>query len=123
MILDLLKLWRFYQPEGVERGGYINRFGEAVELANHHPEPTKGFDPPTEDLALLEEIAIATFHTHPGGSSNLSDEDYFAFTNWPDLRHYIVGEDGITAYTVNDQRDVIRESIGSIPRLPEKAVS
>lgn len=58
-----------------------------------------------EDLDRLDEAdTLATFHTHPGQSANLSYEDYESFMGYPYLTHYIIGADGIKSYRVVNGR-------------------
>lgn len=58
-----------------------------------------------EDQDRLDDSdVIGTFHTHPNGSSNLSYEDYESFISYPNLVHYIIGEDGVRSYKVLDGR-------------------
>ena len=64
---------------------------------------------PEDILAyLLCEGTVATWHTHPGETSVLSVGDYGTFTNYPHLRHYIVGKDGVQAYEVDAQGALIK---------------
>lgn len=46
--------------------------------------------------------ALATWHTHPSSGSNLSPEDYVAFLNWPELRHYIISENDVWCYRIHN---------------------
>lgn len=55
----------------------------------------------TDQAALLNK-AVGTWHTHPGGSSNLSAGDAVTFRQWPNLQHAIVGEDGVSWYRVEE---------------------
>lgn len=90
----------FYSNKGPERGGIVTKLG-LVELKNVCEDPINGFELSYEDLDKLDEInTLATFHTHPGSSSNLSHEDYESFMSYPRLTHYIIGEDGISTYKV-----------------------
>lgn len=43
---------------------------------------------------------MASWHTHPGGTANLSVEDWETFVQWPEQLHVIVGSDGIRWYAV-----------------------
>ncbi len=96
---DLLR--EFYAAEGNERVGFVLDDGSVVEVENEAPEPATSFDICTEDLITFGDRAGATFHTHPGSSSNLSVEDHIAFTSWPDLIHNIVGSDGLSSYKID----------------------
>jgi proteasome lid subunit RPN8/RPN11 len=91
-----------------ERVGFVLRTGDAVEVPNISKTPEEGFSISTEDIIkyLDPEVSIATWHTHPGQSSNLSVEDMENFLQWPDHLHYIIGVDGISCYKVVDGRVV-----------------
>lgn len=85
-----------------ERCGLILKSGEVLECDNAHLEPTKGFKIlPEVMLENLEEM-VGTWHTHPGQDSNLSQEDYLGFTQWPTLTHYIIGIDGVCSFVVEN---------------------
>lgn len=89
----------FYSDSGPERGGIITTNKSLVELKNVNDNPMEGFSLSEDDLSLLEEpCVLGTFHTHPGGSSNLSVSDYLTFKNYPRLQHYICGKDGIKCF-------------------------
>jgi proteasome lid subunit RPN8/RPN11 len=82
----------FLTPEGTpERCGIVTKNGEALELENVHDNPLLGFRIDPSEIVLHFSDAIATWHTHPGADPNLSESDYAGFSNWPDLKHYIVG--------------------------------
>lgn len=95
------QLKRYYSEEPKERGGFINA-GSIVECENTHPNPLDFYSPSYEDLEKFE-AAEATWHTHPNGSKNLTREDYEAFQNWSDKKHYIVGKDGVFCYYVDKE--------------------
>lgn len=95
-------LFRFYNDEGEEACGVVLIDNHIVEVKNVHPEPTKGFEVDPEALVKYDEQMIGTWHTHPGQSSILSQEDLNCFQTWPSLVHYIVGNDGIRKYVVKD---------------------
>ena len=84
------KLKSMYEESGDERGGYITSDNLVFEVKNNHPSSDNNFMFSCEDLDKLDsENVIATFHTHPNKSSNLSREDYDAFVNWEKLLHFI----------------------------------
>lgn len=85
---------------GKERCGFVLDNGEIVEVPNVASEPENAFAIDASDIVKWEGQAVATWHTHPRESSNLSNEDYRGFLNYPNLRHYIVGTDGVSSYTV-----------------------
>lgn len=101
------KLQKFYSDEGLERGGYIDADENIIECENNHPNPLDNFDMSYEALEEMEGVAVATWHTHPNGSKNLSREDYSAFQNWAHLKHYIVGKDGVFCYSVDEESGAV----------------
>lgn len=92
-----------------ERVGFILNDGSIIELENICSDPLNGFEVKGDDLLLYEDRVIATWHTHPGASSNPSIGDFHAVLNYPDWDHYIIGEDGIQRYRVVNGRVVIIE--------------
>lgn len=73
------------------------------ECENVCEKPYGGYEMSFEDMDKLDNPdTIGTFHTHPGGSSNLSFEDYESFMSYPRLTHYIIGKEGVRAYKVID---------------------
>lgn len=85
-----------------ERCGFILKTGEIVEVVNICSDPENGFDMQGADIIKFAPQASATWHTHPGDDSNLSAGDFYTFLNWPELEHYIVGNDGVTKFVVDD---------------------
>ncbi|SKB62193.1 Mov34/MPN/PAD-1 family protein [Sphingopyxis flava] len=84
----------YLEGHTVERCGFIFRDGSIVEIDNVHSEPERGFR--MDPKQILEHVdnpdLVGTWHTHPGGDPNLSQEDYAGFLSWPHLEHHIVGE-------------------------------
>lgn len=99
---------QFYSPDGLERVGFKLQDGTLVEVKNVFPHPLQSFDVAPEELLLYEDTAVASWHTHPGRPANLSADDYAAFRMYPHLEHFILGSDGIKAYKVTAQGDVIQ---------------
>ena len=93
-------LKKFYSAEGPERVGLILKSGKAIELENVAPDPQVGSTISLDDLVRYEDEAVATWHTHPSAPSNLSMDDYEAFKNWPHLKHYIIGLEGVRCFRV-----------------------
>lgn len=85
-----------------ERCGVVLRSGKVLQCENTHPEPAKGFRINAVELLKHEDDLVGTWHTHPGQTAVLSEEDYFGFRQWPDLTHYIVGTNGVRAYRIVD---------------------
>lgn len=111
----LNQLRRMYSESGGEKGGYITNKGFVIEVENIHPDKDDNFMFSCDDLDKLDsEDVIATFHTHPNKTSNLSKEDYDSFVNWEKLLHFIVGKDKINCYKVSDRGTVIIEPIVEI---------
>ena len=97
------KLRRKLKPSDTEeRCGLILVDGTAVQVDNVHPQPQRGFMMRPEVLVKHGDELAGTWHTHPGQSATLSQEDYSGFCHWPQLIHYIVGNDGVRAYRVED---------------------
>lgn len=96
-----------HYDDKVEHVGFILPHGKVIEVKNVSDNPEGSFDVLGEDIIKYENEAVATWHTHPNGTSNLSAGDMETFLNWPDLDHYIVGTDGLTKYTVVDNEVLI----------------
>lgn len=85
-----------------ERCGFVLKTGEIVEVENICEDRQNGFQVKSEDVFKHLLIAEATWHTHPGASKNLSANDHQAFRNFPEWKHYIIGEDGVACYVVQN---------------------
>lgn len=72
--------------------------GKIIEVENTHPEPDKGFKIPAAKLVEYEDQLYGTWHTHPMDTANLSQEDYRGFNQWSDLRHFVIGIDGVRCF-------------------------
>ena len=93
----------FYSKSGPERGGLVSKTSGLIELNNVSEKPDKEFSLSIEDQEKLSSPdIIGTFHTHPGGSSNLSYDDWLSFYSYPRLTHYIYGEQGLMTYKIQD---------------------
>jgi proteasome lid subunit RPN8/RPN11 len=90
-----------------ERCGLVLSDGMVFQLDNIHPDPERGFMISGVELFKYQTMLAGTWHTHPGQSSVFSQEDHDGFMQWPDLTHFIVGNDGVRAYRVED--GIIRE--------------
>lgn len=77
----------------------------------------------TEDLVRFKDEAIATWHTHPYSGSNLSPEDYTAFLNYPDWRHYIISEKDVWCFYIRNNLVVLFDEEDPSPWLPEQIPS
>lgn len=103
-------LTNFYSNEGPERVGFIIPRNEIVEVENISENPLDGFLVDAEDIIHYTETkgAIATWHTHPNQSANLSGEDNRIFFNWPELTHFIIGNDGVRAFKYDEKlKDIL----------------
>lgn len=85
-----------------ERCGLVLKDGSVIELKNIAEEPQHGFEISPEDMVKYEDEIAASWHTHPDHNSNLSEKDYFGFLMWPQIKHYIVGINGVSCYIVVD---------------------
>lgn len=83
-----------------ERVGFILHDDTIVEVENVCQEPKGGFEVSGADILKHLSIAKATWHTHPGGTANLSVGDYESFLAFPDWDHFIVGTDGTRCFRV-----------------------
>ena len=103
----------FYDESGEERGGFITNEGDVIEVKNVHPDKKECFMFSCDDLDRLDkDDVIATFHTHPNKSANLSKDDYDAFLNWEKLLHFIVGKDKINCYKVSERGTLVAVPVG-----------
>src|SRR3546814_13066179 len=96
----------FYSDDGFEHCGLILTTGEIIELVNVAEDPFESFEISDDDLIKYEDQAIASWHTHPGQSSQLSLSDYEGFLSYPDLQHHIIGNDGVTSYFIKNGKVV-----------------
>lgn len=97
----------FYASQGDERVGFILQDGAIVEVENIAVDPAEGFDIATEDLVTFGDLAVATWHTHPDESCNLSANDHQGFLWWPNLLHFIFGKNGLAVYQVSPEGRVV----------------
>lgn len=105
-IKKLLK--QFYSDTGPERVGFIGDKNQIIEVQNVSAEPNNGFLVSPEDtIKCIDRGAWATWHTHPSQDSNLSGEDHRMFLNWPYMTHFIVGADGVKAFSYNESKKAI----------------
>ena len=76
-----------------ERCGLILKDGSIVEIENVADDKTDSYRMnPSAVLPFVQNDMVAgTWHTHPGGTPNLSGADQDGFLSWPDLEHSIVG--------------------------------
>ncbi len=86
----------------LERCGLVLKDGAVIELDNVAEEPEQGYEIAAKDVVKYEDDIVATWHTHPNHDSNLSERDYFGFLMWPNLKHYVVGTNGVAGYIVKD---------------------
>ena len=100
------KLLKKYNQFGNERIGFVLADGTLVDIKNKHSSPDEGASASSTDLFKYmfsgEFEVIATWHTHPSKPCNLSGEDYRGFLAYPDIAHYIIGEDGLAKFIVED---------------------
>jgi proteasome lid subunit RPN8/RPN11 len=97
------KLEKFLTKDGTkERCGLILSRNRVVESENVADDPVAGFEVDPHDLVKYDGKIVGTWHTHPGKPSAFSQADYFGFAQWPDLKHWIVGTDGVRCYAIED---------------------
>jgi len=117
----LLELNDAWNPV-IECCGIILRDFTLVPLQNHSSTPELNFIMKWEDYEPYRDQIIATWHTHPHESANLSVADYLMFKSNPEWRHFIVARDIIWAYSTRNSR-VFLDKTYSIPRAPEGSLS
>lgn len=101
-------LKQFYTADGPERCGMILGT-QVIELQNMAGNPEMGFLIGAEDNVKYSDEADATWHTHPGSTANLSGDDYEMFRMWPDMLHFIIGNDGVRCYYFDKDRKAVME--------------
>jgi proteasome lid subunit RPN8/RPN11 len=85
-----------------ERCGLVLADGSILDVENKHPRPEVGVLFPARELVDHEHELAATWHTHPSTPSRLSQEDYIGFLQWPHIKHYIIANDGVRCYRIED---------------------
>lgn len=90
-----------------ERCGFVTKRGRIVHVPNIADDPKAAFRiDPAATLSWLEKGAVATWHTHPYTTANLSGEDYECFCVWDNLVHYVIGRRNnqieVATYRVED---------------------
>ena len=98
----LNKLKIKYVDEGDERCGFVLKDGSIVESLNQAEETSFAFKISCDFIRQYEDQTYASWHTHPGENSNLSCEDYRAFMNYPEWDHFIIGNDGVRRFFIED---------------------
>jgi len=113
------QLLGFWHPS-VERCGVITAEHRIIEESNRSEFPEHAF---VFDEGVLEQGAIATWHTHPVTTANLSIDDYRFFQSWPEMIHFIVGPDEVRCYQVQDGIVFcVDDEADYTPRTSEEAV-
>lgn len=108
-------LLNLVNPEGDEVCGVILKDGTVEVRQNLHHDPRDNFAMDCSDFDDLN--IVATFHTHPRSSPNLTVADYRAFRSFPRLRHYIASQTEIWCYRM--EADILlRDDNYYPPRLP-----
>ena len=98
-IQDFRKQLRGYWDLEVERCGLVDVNLELVEVKNQSKNPEFTFAFLFEDL---DNDSVATWHSHPKTSANLSIDDLRFFQSWPEKIHFIVGSDEVRCYQVQN---------------------
>jgi hypothetical protein len=93
-----------FQP-GPEICGIIQN-GEVKQKSNIADNPNDAFKFEEKDLDCAG--IQATWHTHPRTVINLSVDDYYFFKSWPHLAHFIISNDSVWCYLIDDQLRVIQ---------------
>lgn len=101
-------LEQLLQPNDVnERCGLVLSDGTIVEIVNIAEKPEDSYEMDPLGVIPFLSMAEATWHTHPNGTNILSGADYEGFKRWPDLRHHVIGKEGVRSYYVDGE--VVRE--------------
>lgn len=96
-------LFKFYDDNiDVERCGFVIDSHKLVELTNVYHQTTEGFEIDPSDVLKYIDRLKGIWHTHPRKTSVLSGDDKLCMEQWPDIKHYIIGNDGIRVYVVKD---------------------
>lgn len=111
-ISDLKNVFeRFYNPTGPERCGFVLPGDEIHEVPNICPQPLYAFLVATKHIREYVEglKAEASWHTHPDRTSLMSPDDSVMFRAYPDMYHFVIGNDGVRCYQLNKERKVVLE--------------
>jgi len=111
MLKKLLSYW----VDSVERCGVILGDETIIELKNISENPKLDFVMREEDFKEYAGRIVATWHTHPITSANLSVEDYIMFRSKPDWYHYIVSEKEVWCYYIRNGKVILHEEENSLP--------
>ncbi len=101
-------LLRFYAEAGPERVGFVLEH-QIIEIQNMSQAPESSFMISANDRHQYDSQIRATWHTHPNQSCNLSGEDYESFMDWPEVYHFIIGNDGVKCYVWDDKLNAMVE--------------
>lgn len=108
----------FWDPV-VERCGTFDVNHKLIEVENRSKNPEFTFAFGIEDL---EDGPVASWHSHPTTTANLSIDDYRFFQAWPEMIHFIVGIDEVRCYQVQDRIVFcVDDEADYTPRASEKA--
>ena len=102
---------QFYREQGPEFVGFIIG-SKIIQVPNISPEPDTSFMVSVKDIISYADEADYFFHTHPNQDSNLSHEDFIGIKNWPSLTHCIIGNDGVSCYKYNEEREEVTKVYG-----------
>lgn len=113
---NIQQMQEYWNPT-VERCGLILQSGEIKELKNSSPTPHLDFIILADEYAPYAGETVATWHTHPRTSSNLSTQDYLLFQRQPQWLHLIAARDKVRAYFARDNKVFVYEN-ANLPRVP-----
>lgn len=88
--------------------------GEILEKPNRSSTPELLFEFHEDDLAG----AVATWHTHPTTTANLSIDDYRFFQSWPNFTHFIVSTTEVWCYVTSKQLVYLIDDEADFPSRP-----
>ncbi|MDR3436441.1 hypothetical protein [Telmatospirillum sp.] len=98
-----------------ERCGFILPDGSLVEVKNLAKDREKEFRMDPATVVEYEDKVWGSFHTHPNTTSNLSGDDFVAFTNYPSMHHVIIGTDGVSCYVVASSGVLLKDEAKNLP--------
>lgn len=102
---DLHRLW----DDDVEHCGFFLHDGRVIHVPNIHEDPKEGFRIAYSEMRKYEPQIKATWHTHPKTGANLSVQDYFLFSRYPQWEHVIIAQYAFRIYQAIGARVIIRE--------------
>lgn len=105
-----MALMLHYWNSTTERFGLILEDGAVAEFKNQSQTPGKTLLVDRQSIEPFLPMAVASWHTHPENSVNLSCHDYAMFLTMPSLTHYIITETRIRSFVVSNGKVMLHEA-------------